>query len=98
MSTCLKIWAKVVQLFANRTIESLNDMLGTLVLRRSMARCYSLYQTMVDLRSVAKDDEYFSARDHFVKVFCIWGAELKNLAENPDTVSLWTTAIAAVGY
>lgn len=98
MSTCLNLWVKLMQLLIDRTTDSLNEMLGTLVLRRSMARCYSLYQTMVDLRDAAEDDEYILASGHFVDVFVIWGANLKNLPENPDTVSLWTTAIAAVGY
>ncbi|KAN0086498.1 hypothetical protein V8E54_000186 [Elaphomyces granulatus] len=98
MSACLNLWVKVMQLLIDRTTDSLNEMLGTLVLRRSMARCYSLYQTMVDLRDAAEDDEYILARDHFVEVFHLWCRDLRNLAENPDTVHFWSTAIDIVGY
>src|SRR5712664_298262 len=58
LSKTLRIWELVIKAFTPETFSSFNEneMLGTLVLRRTIAMSLELYKTIADISWLLKDD------------------------------------------
>jgi hypothetical protein len=98
LKDCLSIWQFVMQLSIQRTSYSLNEVLGTLVLRRTIERCVSLYQFIVGTDSRLYDDDIGRYYHAISTSFREWDDTMRDQMVNPDTEDLWKNAVNAVGY
>jgi hypothetical protein len=98
LKECLSIWLVVVQSSLQRTSYSPNEMIGTLVLRRTIARCVSFYQSMVGIGSKSYDDDIGRDYKDISDFFRQWGDLISEQVRNPDTAESWSKALEAVGY
>jgi hypothetical protein len=96
---CLKIWYLVMQLFINRTTESFNEMLASLVLWRTILRCLCCYP--FDIRNYYSSeysplvDEYCSVNQWLARFGTSLDAKIN--VKNTDS-ELWERALNAIGY
>jgi hypothetical protein len=97
---CMSIWTQLIPILVEKTSSfvSLNQILGALVLRRTIARCFSLYQLVMDFAKYGPLDELTIMRKTFFKCFAEWSEAMKRETNNSPYSHLWRLAAVATGY
>jgi hypothetical protein len=93
----LVVWETLIQYLATKTFSTVNEMLGILVLHRTIVRTLGYYLMIGDV--YADDSLSRWSWGYCTEEFWKWNDRLKKqMSSNADNEQLWTKAIRIGGY
>jgi hypothetical protein len=95
------LWSTIMHFLATIQNElqemSLNQMLGTLALRRTIARCLIIYEAIAVVQFDAPLEEHWLWR-YCIEKSRLWDSALKKQMENSEVFQKWQEACEIIGY